>query len=368
MKKRYWIISLMIIIVAVFAGLAYWLLPPTRASIERAVLRIPRSSQTADEQKTLASLEVIDDHPFYKITFFGDYPRYLEIKERFYWAIGLPKPFCSSFSVLNSQGHALLGYNNDGNYIPIILILTDPADGYASISISTLGDSFPWFTKSFTPFDSDANRSLLLYSPYATQSGMNEMGLAISTMTDPSGEWKIDPAKDTLGPAEARRYVLDHARDVEEAIKLLSQVNVSYKGTTVSNLLLADRSGHSALLEWVGGEMVVMRNQQPWQVSTNFRVYGAQEAIDTATAAYDKYGTVPDDNPHNAYRRYIIAWETLSQANGFLSQEQSMDLLAKVSMPDKTQYSVVYDLTSGEVQIVTERNYDRVYRYQLPMK
>ncbi len=368
MKKEYWIIPLIIIMVGVLAGLAYRLVPPKLASIERFVLRVPRSSLTADEQKTLASLEVINDHPFYKITFYGDYSRYLEIKERFYWAIGLPKPLCSSFSVLNSQGHALLGYNNDGHYIPIILIRTDPSDGYASISISTLGDSFPWFTKSFTPYDSDANRSLLLYSPYATQSGMNEMGLAISTMTDPSGEWQIDPAKDTLGPAEARRYVLDHAKDVEEAIKLLAQVNVSYKGTSVSNLLLADRAGHSALLEWVGGEMVVMRNQQPWQVSTNFRVYGAQEAIDTAIADYDKYGTVLADNPYKAYRRYVIAWETLNQANGFLSPGQSMDLLAKVSTPNKTQYSVVYDLTSGEVQIVTERKYDQVYRYQLPMK
>ncbi len=368
MKKKYWIILLMVIIVVVFADLAYWLASPTLASIERLVLRVPLSSQTADEQKTLASLEVINDHPFYKMTFYGDYPRYLEMKERFYWAMGYPKPLCSSFSVLNSQGHALLGYNNDGNYIPIILISTDPSDGYASISISTLGDSFPWFTKSFTPFDSDANRSLLLYSPYATQSGMNEMGLAISTMTDPSGEWQLDPTKDTLGASEARRYVLDHAGDVEEAIKLLSQVNVSYKGTSVSNLLLADRTGHSALLEWVGGEMKVLRNQEPWQVSTNFRVFGAQEAIDSATIAYDKYGLVPGDSVCNAYRRYVIAWETLSQANGFLSPEKSMDLLNNVSTPDKTQYSVVYDLTSGEVQIVTERNYDRVYRYQLPLK
>ena len=106
------------------------------------------------------------------------------------------------------------------------------------------------------------------------------MGLAVSTMTDPEGSWSIDPEKDTLGAAEARRTILDHARDVEEANALLSQYNVNYTGTSVSHLLLADRSGHSTLLEWVDGEMKVIRNQQPWQVSTNFRVYGADETIE----------------------------------------------------------------------------------------
>jgi hypothetical protein len=33
-----------------------------------------------------------------------------------------------------------------------------------------------------------------------------------------------------------------------------------------------------------------------------------------------------------------------------------------------SQYSVVYDLVAGEVQIVTDRNYDRPYHFELPMK
>ncbi len=367
MKKFWWIPAIIIALVGVGA-LSYYFVTHNLSDVERWVMSVPPATQTSDEKKTLASLQVINDHPFYQMTFYGDYNRYLEMKKRFYWAMSLPKPHCSSFAALNPQGHPILGYNNDGVYQPIILLFTNPTDGYASISISMIGGAFPYFSKTSTPFDSEQARSLLLYAPYALQTGMNEMGLAISTMTDPSGEWKLDPEKDTLGAAEARRVLLDHARDVEEAINLLSQYNVSYKGTSVSHLLLADRAGHSALIEWVGGEMKVMRNKQPWQTSTNFRVYGAEEQIAHDIAFYEAGEKISGDSLGNNRWRYVNAWETLRKADGLFSPAQAMDLLSAISVEYRTQYSIVYDLATGDVQIVTERNYDQVYNYQLPLQ
>jgi choloylglycine hydrolase len=204
---------------------------------------------------------------------------------------------------------------------------------------------------------------------------MNEMGLAVSTMTDPTGSWAIDPEKDTLGAAEARRVILDHAKDVEAAIALLSQYNVSYTGTSVSHVLLADRSGHSALLEWVDGAMKVIRNEQPWQVSTNFRVYGAQDEINMAISQYRANGTIAGDNLGKNRWRYVTAWETLRKADGSLSPQQGMDLLSTISMDFSrdgtrilTHYSVVYDLVTGDVQVVTDRNYQRPYHFTFPLK
>ncbi len=368
------IAAVVVVLVGLVALVGYYAMANLQ-SIERWVMSIPSGSLTPDEQKSLATLQVINDHPFYRMTFYGDYPRYLEMKRRFYWAMGLPEPHCSSFAALNPQGHVLLGYNNDGEPRSILLLFTDPPDGFASISISAIGDGFPWFTKSFTPFNSGADRSLLLYAPYATQTGMNEMGLAVSTMTDPEGSWSLNPEKDALGAAEARRLVLDHSQNVEEAIALLSKYNVSYQGTSVSHVLLADRSGHSALLEWVDGEMKVIRNQQPWQVSTNFRVYGADETIKAGISQYQTDGAIAGDNLGRKYWRYITAWETLRKAEGLLTPGQSMDLLSTISVDlinngtrILTHYSVVYDLMSGDVQIVTDRNYQQVYHYSLPMK
>lgn len=372
MKKKW---TILLAVVLLVGALAYFFVPSTLPSIERWVLSIPLGSQTPDEQKTLATLDIVNDHPFYKMTFYGDYPRYLEIKKRFYWAMGFPKPDCSSFAALNGEGHPILGYNNDGESRPILLLFTDPSDGYASISISAIGDGFPWFTRSFTPFDSERARSLLLYAPYSTQTGVNEMGLAVSTMTDPEGSWSLDPEKETVGAAEARRLILDHAKDVEQAITLLSKYNISYQGTSVSHLLLADRSGHSALLEWVDGGMKVIRNTQPWQVSTNFRVYGADEIIKADIAQYQVGEAISNDNLGRKYWRYVTAWETLRKADGLLSQEQSLKLLNTISVDlvnngtrILTHYSVVYDLVTGEVQIVTDRNYQDVLSFRLSMQ
>ena len=374
-NRKLWIFPLVLAVLLALGAAGDLIVPSILPPIQRRIMSVSSRDETPDEQKTLASLQIINDHPFYQMTFYGDYPRYLEMKKRYYWAMGLPEPHCSSFSVLNPQGHALLGYNNDGESRSILPLFTDPPDGYASISISAIGDGFPWFTKSFTPFHSDRDRSLLLYALYSTQTGMNEMGLAVSTMTDPEGSWAIDPEKDTLGAAEARRYILDHARDVDEAIALLSQYNVSYHGTSVSHLLLVDRSGHSALLEWVDGGMKIIHGQQPWQVSTNFRVYGADETINADIAQVQSGGTIPNDNLGRKYWRYVTAWEALRKAGGLLSPEQSMNLLSTISMDfDRngtrilTQYSVVYDLVTGEMQIVTDRNYDHLYTFQLPMK
>ena len=121
--------------------------------------------------------------------------------------------------------------------------------------------------------------------------------------------------------------------------------------------------------------MKVVRNQQPWQVSTNFQVYGAQQTIDAYTSEYQATGGIAEDTVGKRYWRYITAWETLKKADGLLSPDQSMGLLSTISLnidTDEvtflTQYSIVYDLATGDVQIVTERNYQQVYHFQLPMK
>ena len=121
--------------------------------------------------------------------------------------------------------------------------------------------------------------------------------------------------------------------------------------------------------------MKVNRNQQPWQISTNFRVFGADETINADIAQVRSGGTIQNDNLGRKYWRYVTAWEALRKADGFLSTEQSMDLLNTVSVDlvrngtrILTQYYVVYDLVTGEMQIVTDRNYDHPYTFQLPTK
>ncbi len=373
MKKR-WVFLLILAVVAGLGALVYLTLPISFLAIKRLIISVPFRVQTTEEQQTLASLEVINAHPFYSMTFYGNYVRLLELKKRYYWAMGIPKPHCTSFSAQSPEGHTLLAYNSDGEHRPLLLLFTSPPGGYASVSIVDIGETFG-FNDKFTPFASDLDRSLLLYSPYFINTGMNEIGLAFGVMADPSGTSRIDPAKDTILASEIRRYILDQAKDVEEAIALISRYNVSYHGTTASNILIADRSGHSALIEWVDGEMKVIRNYETWQVSTNFRVYEAEDTLTAFTAEYQDSGKITGDVWGKSYWRYITAWEILKMAHGRLSIEQSMDLLSTVSLVKNdrdifysTQYSVVYDLDSGNVQVVLDRNYQQDFTYQLRMR
>ncbi len=352
-------------------ALIYFFISTNLRTIVVSVVSIPEASQTGDQQKTLASLSLINDHPFYQMTYVGDYSQFLELKKKYFWAMGIPRPHCSAFAALNPAGGAVLGYNSDAEHRPLLLLFTDPSDGYASVSLVDLGEAFG-FNDKLTPFVSAQDKSLLLYAPYYVNTGMNEMGLAFGVMADPEGKSTIDPSKDTTFGSEIRRYFLDYAKDVDEAIALMAKYNVSYNGGMASNILLADRSGHSALVEWVDGKMVVIRNQEPWQVSTNFRVYGNQAKIDAYTAEYQASGFIRDDTWGKNYWRYIKGSETLKKAGGQLTMDQAMDLLQNLSLvvsPPSvfygTQYSIVYNLNSGDFQIVTDRNYNQVYSYHL---
>jgi hypothetical protein len=65
--------------------------------------------------------------------------------------------------------------------------------------------------------------------------------------------------------------------------------------------------------------------------------------------------------------RYQRAFDTLSQARGQLSRVESMSLLQSVSQ-ENTIWSVVYDLSSGEIQVVMGKKYDQPLNFKLTMR
>ena len=330
-------------------------------------------SLTPDQVKTLASLEQISTHPLYRMTYSGDYSSFLTLKDKYYWALGIPKPKCSTFAALDPSGDSLLGYNSDDERRPLLLLYTDPPDGYASVSIADIGEGFG-FDVHHTPFDSAEARTLLLYSPYFINTGMNEMGLAFAVMAVPETKSSFDPEKETVVPSEIRRYFLDRAKNVDEAIAILGQYNVSFSKSIGSHILLADRSGHSAVAEWVDGTLQVTHNRDPWQVATNVMIYGAQARMDAASDEFAVRGDIAQDINGRSYWRYLTAQNALRDAKGRLSPDEGMALLQAISLVVSkdvwwpTQYSVVYNLNTGELQLALGRDYQQIMHFQLRMQ
>jgi choloylglycine hydrolase len=185
-----------------------------------------------------------------------------------------------------------------------------------------------WFNLDELPLE---NRRLLLEAPSLPFDGMNEQGLAIGMAAVPSGHRVRDPAKPTIGSIGIIRRVLDEARNVEEALAIFENYNVSMGEGPEIHYLLADRSGTAILIEYIEGEMVVTPQEHPWHQATNFLV-----------------GSF--DDPQGLCWRYDRIAENLQAAQGVLTPDQALDLLMDVSQ-DVTQWSAVYSLSTGEVRI-----------------
>jgi hypothetical protein len=305
--------------------------------------------------RTLATLRKVDDYPLYVMTYHGDYGfgNFLERGARADARSGSTDQgiadgwACTTFTTLNEEGDAILGRNFDWHNRPSLLLFTDPPDGYASVSMVDI---------SYLGYDAEepswADRVALLGAPYLPFDGMNEAGLAIGMMAIPHAEPGKDPRKATISGVEAIRLMLDYARDVDEATALLDDYNIDFSGGPPLHYLIADASGDSAVVEFLDGEMHVVRNDGQWQVSTNFII--SEERPERADSSCWRYN-----------KTYVA----LENAHGSISQEQAMALLRAVSQSGDTttMWSVVYGMTTGDVQVAMGRNYVEVHDFRLEM-
>jgi len=307
-------------------------------------------------QSSQATFRQIDDYPLYVMHIYDDYhfDDYLESGKM--PGLRLPSSSqltsegyaCSCFSAFNLPDQAIFGRNYDwSNDFPVLLLFSHPVNGYASVSLVDL--SHVGFGTTESPWGDQSDQQKLLYTPYFPLDGMNERGLAIGLMSVPEAQPPNDPKKVNINVLTGIRLVLDKARSVDEALSLLGAYNFPF---IEQHYLIADAHGNSAVVEFVDGEMKVIRNEQPWQVSTNFVL-----------------SRIPENDRWTCWR-YTTAKETLGKVQGVLSDEEAMSLLKDVSQhgASDTIWSLVYDMISGEIDIVMARNYDRVHHFKLSMK
>jgi hypothetical protein len=314
-------------------------------------------------KKTLNSLMKVNSYPFYTMVYYGDYgfSNYL--------LTGLPvsKSYeissgnqysCSCFSSFGSE--YIFGRNFDWHNHSALLLYSHPTDGYASISMVDLGAL--GFDKD-TTLASDDNQKKLLNSPYFCVDGMNECGVAIGEMSVDHAEPPFDPFKRTISTDQLIRLVLDHAKNVEDAIIKIKRYNVDFGAGEKCHFLLADSSGHSAIIEFLSGEMKILRNSNKWQVSTNFIVFGSQVNLNSDFQYYDDVS--------NSLWRYIKISNALKDKDGETSSAQALNILKMASCnfgPPwniTSQWSVVYNLRTLEVCVAVNRNYSEIYRFNM---
>lgn len=264
-------------------------------------------------------------------------------------ALKIRSPFCTAFSAQYENGDYILGRNDD--LFPddtAILLLTHPDDGYASVAISD-GVYFGYANEEVATEEIKDYMTSLAYFP---ADGMNECGVAIAQNTS-EADSNPSPDKVSIGSLQAVRLVLDYAKDVESAIALLKQYSICFEADEKSHFTISDAKGRSVIVEYVGGEMVVLENDYPWQVNTNFIV---SKFTNEQLAAVS-----------GGCLRYETAYRFLHKRDGILKGDEPFDLLRKV-IQSHTLYSTVYNKNSGMVQVAMRREFDTVYQFKMDMQ
>lgn len=290
-----------------------------------------------------------------------------------------PEIACSSFTAVTESGDRLFGRNYDFSKTNTCIVFTEANEGRHA-TISTVDLQFLGMDVNQN-VDGLMNKITCLAAPYAPLDGINDAGVSCGIyMTYQGGETTVATNQNTDKPdftsTTLLRLILDYADSVEEAVEIASSYDLHDSAKTSYHYMVADASGKSAILEWVGetdasdndGEARVlkvtynnndahigaMEGNTEYQVITNFVIQP------------DYYKDSPSDDK-KGYDRYERIYEELNKTKGVLADEKAaMDILQIVGRRTWknddgngcTVHSVVYNLTDKTMMWVPNENFD----------
>jgi ligand-binding sensor domain-containing protein/signal transduction histidine kinase len=323
---------------------------PASATVPAEASATPTPIEDEAVAATLGSLEQVDDYPLYTMHYYGAYDQRAFSAAGVRWAVSAGRSWgCSLFAALGDAGQMYYGRNFDWEYSPALLLFTDPPDGHASVSMVDIAYLGFGGDEAGTLLDLPlAERRALLDAPFLPFDGMNEHGLAVGMAAVSPGQMQPDPNKETIGSLGVIREMLDHAADVDEAVAILRSYNVDMGDGPPLHYLVADSSGRSALVEFYQGEMAVIPNEDgtDWHLATNFLRASVGESAEGQCWRYDRIS------------------QRLAEAEGRMTAQDAVDLLAEVAQ-EITQWSIVYGISNGDVNVAMGQKYDDVHTLYL---
>ncbi|MEL7498595.1 MAG: C45 family peptidase [Planctomycetota bacterium] len=310
------------------------------------------SEQSTDEvAESVASFRKLNDHPFFEMTYVGDYNAEQTVdsgdddsdQAGFLFNDRTSGWACSIFVSYNKNGSAIYGRNFDWQHNAAMLLRTNPSDGYASISMVDI--SYLGFEKDDAKFDSLDARKALLYAPLIPFDGMNECGLVVAMAAVGETEIPVAPGKRSVGGLQMIRLMLDQAKTTDEALTLFERYNVKMIGGPNIHYLIADRHGESALVELKDGKTNIIKGNGKWQSATNFYITG-------------------QDQPKRQCPRFATIEAKMEAEEGGLTSAATLKLLQRVQQPN-TQWSAVYDMKRRGVDIALSREFKLPLAFEL---
>jgi len=294
-------------------------------------------------------------------------------------SISDPEIGCSSFTAATAEGDMLFGRNYDFSKTNTAIVTTEANKGrHASISTVDL---------QFLGMDVDSDvtglldKVVCLAAPYAPLDGINDAGVSCGIyMTYQGGDKTVATDQDTDKPdftsTTLLRMILDYADDVDEAVEIARSYDLHDSAGTSYHYMVADASGRSVILEWVGSddagdndgsarELVVHYSDDDGYVGQ----WEAESSFQWITNFVVNPGYYDQSAPSEkkGFDRYERIYQELNAVGGVVADEKAaMDILAIVGRRTWnnddgngcTVHSVVYNLTDRTAMWVPNENYD----------
>ena len=302
-----------------------------------------------NEDHTLESLRKIGTHPLFEMTYHGAPPP-LWIRR------GTPAstdprrqvtaPFgCSIIVGQNEDGNPVIGRNFDWPHSPALVLHMRPPDGYASVAFIDVPDL--GLTEAILEGkEGPEARCAILSAPLLPLDGMNEHGLVVTMAAVPRWDLVQKPERPMGTSVAVLRPVLDHARNLEEALTILGYYNIDPEDEPPIHYLIADAAGASAIVEFLDREMRVIERSDVWQAMVNFNLSDATPEVQAEDW------------------RWREATERLNAVDGRLDVDDAMKILAAVEQED-TQWSTVYEPARLVVHASTGRDFDHRFHFEI---
>ena len=282
---------------------------------------------------------------------------------------------CSSFTAAAEDGSRLFARNYDFSKTNTCIVRTQANKGRHA-SISTVDLQFLGLDVE-KDVDGLANRITCLAVPYIPLDGVNDAGVACGIYMTYQGGDSVPTDQRTDRPdltsTTLLRLILDYADDVDEAVEIASSYDLHDSAKTSYHYMVADATGRSAILEWVGRtngtdtdgtkrELVVTYNDGDGSIGELEAASGFQ----WVTNFILQPGYYETDGEKTGLDRYQRIGEELTRCGGVVADEQAaMDILSIVGRRSWnndddngcTVHSAVYNLTDKSVLWVPNEHY-----------
>ena len=251
---------------------------------------------------------------------------------------------CSGLRATMEDGTVLFGRNFDFEDKKSMVVITEPKDGYKSIStcnLELLGIEDEWKPDDFV------NKMMALASIYVPVDGMNEKGVCIAVFYLNVGPYtNQNTDKPDITTTTAVRLVLDKAANVDEAVKLLEQYDMHASMGGQFKFAITDVTGKTVNVEYIMNEMYVTE------------VDAISNFVQTPGSNYGL--GLPGKCP-----RYEKMMEDYKEYNGKMTEEMMMDTMKSVSnVVANTQWTVVFNTKELTATYCYYGDYEKKYSFK----